>query len=76
MSLDLKNILFRKNQFIRNERKGKSDSNPLKESEKALTGNFYGAFLALPRKMIERIKFKENTFTSPSEGIHIIQTDK
>ena len=58
-------IVIVKNSFFNNARK----------FEKAGKGKFFGIFIALPSKMLHNIRFTNNEFSAPSEGIKIIKTD-
>lgn len=70
-----KNVLFSKNQFIRSNNKNQPDLNQNTRTGNAPKENFYGAFIALPQKMIDEIKFENNTFTRPREKVLFVKTD-
>jgi hypothetical protein len=67
----IKNVLITKNKFVRSLASIKR-----KESlDKISKENFFGIIVALTKSMIGEIRFGDNDFTNPSEGIKILKTD-
>jgi len=52
-----------------------SDNNFIGNTEVVKSKNFYGAFIALPKKMRNSIKFVGNQFTNNDKNIHWVDTD-
>lgn len=67
----IKNVLFTKNKFVRTL----LSINRKKSLDKISRENFFGIFVALTKSRIEEIKFENNEFADPSEGIRILKTD-
>lgn len=68
----IRNVLFSKNNFIRTSANEGLDDKLNKISKE----NFFGIFVALPEKKLAEIKFKDNEFSSPSEGLYILKIDQ
>lgn len=70
-----KNILFSKNQFIGSDSKDQVNSNQNYRMGEAPKENFFGAFIAIPKRMVGGIQFKDNEFTQPTEKVHIVKIE-